>query len=98
MFYKGKKIADKFFPSDLFAKPHFLFFVKLYTEEDPLEHGKAMEMIAKVRDVGFGHSQIAESEGFKSYFIITLNLDREAQETISSFAYIFHLTLLVSSD
>lgn len=51
MLYKGKKISDKCFPSDMYSKPHFLFFVKLYTEEDKLEHDKVMEMIAKVREV-----------------------------------------------
>lgn len=51
LIFKGKKIADKFFPSDFFAKPHFLFFLKLYTEEDKVEHGKVMEMIAKVKEV-----------------------------------------------
>lgn len=51
MVYKGKKMIDKYFPSDLYAKPHFLYYVKLYTEEDQIEHQNVMEMIAKVRDV-----------------------------------------------
>lgn len=49
--YKGKKMIDRFFPSDLYAKPHFLYYVKLYTEEDQVEHEKVMEMVAKVREV-----------------------------------------------
>lgn len=49
--YQNKKISDKYFPSDIYAKPHFLFFVKVFKPEEKGECSKAKEYCEKFLEV-----------------------------------------------
>lgn len=53
--HTGRKISDKYFTCDIFAKPHFLFFVKTFKPDEPAELDRIREHCAKLVEVRSAH-------------------------------------------
>lgn len=94
--YNGKRISDKYFPSDFYSKPHFLFFVKFFSEKTT-DHSNVEDTAAKIVEVPDQLTQITESESWKSSFVFTVNLNQEYAGKISHLANVHHLVYEVCS-
>lgn len=53
VYNKKKKISDQYFASDIFAKPHFLFYVQPFQANGADDGSKVMEYCTQIIEVWF---------------------------------------------
>lgn len=77
--YSGKKISDNYFPSDLYAKPHYILFFKQFEPKVNEDHLMATEIVTKMVEVRLSLTQDRRVRKLQELLHLSRRLTRRAE-------------------